>query len=133
MMFFGLPSDTTRANSVSYVHLSLPFCMLCFYLSFCGCVCVRVPAYVCFLGLYEGEVHGQRGDDMHVTRLLTSLRIIKLIGCKLSSHDGHTGNSFYISINLYMCCDVVPWCVVFFCCCLSNSGDVVVVCFCSGC
>ncbi|XP_018593230.2 regulator of G-protein signaling 19 isoform X1 [Scleropages formosus] len=46
---------------------------------------------LCLSPACKGEVCGREGDDMHVSRLLTTLRTVRLTACKLSSHDGHTG------------------------------------------
>lgn len=63
-----------------------------------------VSVWVC-----EGEVRSLRGDDMHVSRLLTTLRIVRLVGCRPPSHDGHSGNS---PLSLACCC--LGLCEVFF-------------------
>lgn len=51
----------------------------------------------------EGEVRGLRGDDMHVSRHLTSLRILRLVGCPPPSHDGHSGNWPFSLIAVCVC------------------------------
>ncbi|KAI5612402.1 regulator of G protein signaling 19 isoform X2 [Silurus asotus] len=38
----------------------------------------------------DGEVRSLRGDDMHVSRLLTTLRIVRLVGRRPPSHDGRS-------------------------------------------
>ncbi len=62
-----------------HVHLCIPLCV-----RVCGCVRVCVC-------IYKGEVRGRRGDDMHVSGLLTSLTTRTLTDCPPSRHDGCTG------------------------------------------
>lgn len=111
---------------------------LCFFLSFpplCLCVyvcCCTLPLFlicVClFVCVCEGEVRSLRGDDMHVSRLLTSLRIIRLVGCPPPSHDGHSGNS-PLSLHWCWCWLSCLWCVSvgwLFVCVFSGGGLCVV-------
>lgn len=86
-------------------------------------MCVSVCVCVC-----EGEVRGLRGDDMHVSRLLTSLRIIRLVGCPPPSHDGHSGNS-PLSLHWCWCWLWCLWCASLgwlFVCVFSGGGLFVV-------
>ncbi len=81
-------------TNIKSVSLFLPHCSLSLF------VCLTVALFVCscafrpvlYVLVCEGEVRGLRGDDMHVSRHLTSLRILRLVGCPPPSHDGHSGN-----------------------------------------
>ncbi len=72
------------------VRFCVAYVRECTYLCAFPCVYARVGVYVCVC-IYKGEVRGRRGDDMHVSGLLTSLTTRTLTDCPPSRHDGCTG------------------------------------------